>query len=168
MPIRSGLIVVLRLFAILLLLQIAGYMLAVAVTMPGSEDASRLPRIAVAAFLLIPFLLIFWGAAAIVDFLAPKPADIIPEGPMTEPSLQAIAFSAMGAFILFLALGQTIGWLSAWYYVSRVPGATADLLPVGDLPKAILGWVVGVYLLLGGPGLRQWIIGLRRAGLKDV
>jgi hypothetical protein len=49
-----------------------------------------------------------------------------------------------------------------------VPGASADLLPVGDLPKAILGWVVGVYLLLGGPGLRQWIIGLRRAGLKDV
>ena len=163
MPIRSGLIVVLRLFAILLLLQIAGYMLAVAVTMPGSEDASRLPQVAVAAFLLIPFLLIFWGAATIVDFLAPKPAEIVPEGPVTESGLQAIAFSAMGAFILFLALGQTIGWLSAWHYASRVPGA-ADLLPVGELPKTVLGWIVGVYLLLGGPGLRQWIVGLRRAG----
>lgn len=163
MPIRSGLIVVLRLFAILLLLQIAGYMLAVAVTMPGSEDASRLPQIAVVSFPLIPFLLIFWGAAAIVDFLAPKPTEVVPEGPVTESGLQAIAFSAMGAFILFLALGQTIGLLSAWHYASRVPAA-ADLFPVGELPKAILGWIVGVYLLLGGPGLRQWIVGLRRAG----
>lgn len=163
MPIRSGLIVVLRLFAILLLLQIAGYMLAVAVTMPGSEDASRLPQIAVTSFLLIPFLLIFWGSAAIVDFLAPKPTETVPEGPVTESGLQAIAFSAMGAFILFLALGQTIGLLSAWHYVSRVPGS-ADLFPVAELPKTLLGWIVGLYLLVGGPGLRQWIVGLRRAG----
>jgi hypothetical protein len=166
MPIRSGLIVVLRLFALLLLLQIAGYMLAVAATMPGSDDASRLPQIAIASFLLIPFLLIFWGAGAIVDFLAPRPDETIPEGPMTESGLQAIAFSAIGAFILFITLGQTIGLLSAWFFVSRVPG-TFDLFVVGDVPKALLGWIVGLYLLFGGPGLRQWIVSLRRAGQRD-
>lgn len=163
MPIRSGLIVVLRLFAILLLLQIAGYMLAVAATMPGSEDASRLPQIAITSFLLIPFLLIFWGSAAIVDFLAPKSTETVPEAPMTDSGLQAIAFSAVGAFILFLTLGETVGLLAAWHYVSRVPGA-GDAFPVGDLPKTLLGWVAGLYLLLGGPGLRQWIADLRRAG----
>lgn len=167
MPIRSGLIVVLRLFAILLLLQIAGYILAVAATMPGSEGASRLPQIAIASLLLIPFLLIFWGSAAIVDFLAPRAIETVPEGPVTESGLQAIAFSAMGAFILFLALGQTIGLLQAWHYVSEVPGA-ANLFPAGEVPKALLAWIVGLYLLLGGPGLRQWIAGLRRAGVKDV
>jgi hypothetical protein len=162
MPIRCGLIVVLRLFAILLLLQIAGYMLAVAATMPGSEDTSRLPQIAISSFLLIPFLLIFWGAAAIVDFLAPKSSEMIPEGPVTETGLQAIAFSAVGAFILFLALGDTIGLLAAWYYMRQMPG-TAGVFPTEQLPKALLDWIVGLYLLLGGPGLRQWIIGLRRA-----
>jgi hypothetical protein len=166
MPIRSGLIVVLRLFAILLPLQIASYMLAVAATMPGSEDASRLPLVAIASLLLIPFLLIFWGSAAIVDFLAPKSTETTPEGPVTESSLQAIAFSAMGAFILFLTLGQTIGLLAAWHYVSQLPGS-ASVFPMDDLPKMLLGWVVGVYLLVGGPGLRQWIIGLRRAGPKQ-
>ena len=163
MPIRSGLIVVLRLFAILLLLQILGYMLAVAATIPGAEDASRLPQIALASFLLIPFLLIFWGSAAIVDFLSPRSAETVPDGPVTESGLQAIAFSATGAFILFLALGQTIGLLSAWHYVSLVPGS-ANIFPVDELPKALLAWVVGLYLLVGGPGLRQWIVRLRRAG----
>ena len=131
--------------------------------MPGPEGASRLPQIAISSFLLIPFLLIFWGSAAIVDFLAPKSAETIPEGPVTEAGLQAIAFSAMGAFILFLAVGQTIGLLAAWHLLSQMPGS-ADAFPVGELPKTLLGWVVGLYLLLGGPGLRQWIVGLRRAG----
>lgn len=167
MPIRSGLIVVLRLFAILLLLQIAGYMLAVAATMPGAEDASRLPQIAISSLLLIPFLLIFWGSAAIVDFLAPKSTETVPDGPVTESGLQAIAFSALGAFILFLTLGETIGLLAAWHYVTQVPGS-ANMFPMGDVPKILLGWVVGVYLLVGGPGLRQWIINLRRAGPKDA
>lgn len=167
MPIRSGLIVVLRLFAILLLLQIVGYMLAVAATMPGSEDTSRLPQIAMASLLLIPFLLIFWGSAEIVDFLAPKSTETLPEGPVTESGLQAIAFSAIGAFILFLALGQTIGLLAAWHYVRETPGAE-NLYPFADLPKALLGWIVGIYLLLGGPGLRQWIVGLRRVGASDA
>jgi len=166
MPIRSGLIVVLRLFALLLLLQIAGYMLSVAATIPGSEDASRLPQIAMTSFLLIPFLLIFWGAGAIVDFLAPKPDEIVPDGPVTESGLQAIAFSAMGAFILFLALGQTIGLFMAWHYVRVIP-ASADFFPLGELPKTLLGWIVGLYLLVGGPGLRQLIVSLRRAGQRD-
>jgi ABC-type sulfate transport system permease component len=167
MPIRSGLIVVLRLFAILLLLQIAGYMLAVAATMPGSEDASRLPQIAMASLLLIPFLLIFWGSAEIIDFLTPKFTETVPEGPVNEAGLQAIAFSAIGAFIVFLALGESVGLLAAWHYVRQTPG-TESLFPFADLPKALLGWIVGIYLLLGGPGLRQWIIGLRRAGTNDV
>lgn len=165
MPIRSGLIVVLRLFALLLLLQIAGYMLAVAATTPGLEGALRLPQIAIASFLLIPFLLVFWGSAAIVDFLAPGSAETVPEGPVTESGLQAIAFSAMGAFILYLALGQTIGLLAAWHLLSQTPGS-AYVFPIGDLSKTLLDWVVGLYLLLGGPGLRQWIIGLRRARPK--
>lgn len=163
MPIRSGLIVVLRLFAILLLFQIAGYLLAVAATMPGSEGASRLPQIAIASFLLIPFLLIFWGSAAIVDFLAPGSAETLPEGPVTESGLQAIAFSAMGAFILYLTLTGAIGLLAAWHFVSQTPGA-ASAFPIEQVPQNLLGWVAGIYLLLGGPGLRQWLINLRSAG----
>ena len=73
----------------------------------------------------------------------------------------------MGAFILFLALGQTIGLLAAWHYVRATSGAT-DLFPFADLPRTLLGWIVGLYLLFGGPGLRQLIVGLRRAGAKDA
>lgn len=161
MPIRSGLIVLLRLFAILMLFQIAGYMLAVATTL-GQADASPLPQIAIASFLLIPFLLIFWSSGPIVDFLAPKPAEVVPEGPVTASDLQAIAFSAAGAFILYLALSHTIGLVAVWHFVSRAPGMPS--IPVPQLLQALLGWVVGIFLLLGGPGLRQWLAGLRRAG----
>lgn len=167
MPIRSGLIVVLRLFAILLLLQIAGYMLAVAAAIPGSNALSILPQVAIASFLLIPFLLIFWGSAEIIDFLAPKSTETLPEGPVTEAGLQAIAFSAIGAFILYMTLGQTVGLLAVWHYVHQTPGAE-NLFPFADLPKALLGWVAGIYLLLGGPGLRRWIVGLRRVGASDA
>jgi len=162
MPIRSGLIVVLRLFAILLLLQIGGYLLAVAATMPGSEGASRLPQIAIASFLLIPFLLIFWGSAEIVDFLAPRPDETVPESPVTEAGLQATVFSATGAFILYLTLTESIGLLAAWHYVRETPGAES-IYPIEKLPQNLLGWVIGIYLLLGGPGLRQWLSNLRRA-----
>ena len=162
MPIRSGLIVVLRLFAILLLFQIGGYLLAVAATIPGSEGASRLPQIALASFLLIPFLLIFWGSAAIVDFLAPGSTETVPEEPVTESSLQAIVFSALGAFILYLTLTEAIGLLAAWHYVSLTPGSEL-IYPVEKVPQNILGWVIGIYLLLGGSGLRQWLGNLRRA-----
>lgn len=162
MPIRSGLIVVLRLFAILLLLQIGGYLLALAAMMPGSEGASRLPQIAIASFLLIPFLLIFWGSSAIVDFLAPGSTETVPDGPVTESGLQAIAFSATGAFILYLTLSEAIGLFAAWHYVSQTGAESA--FPIEQVPKNLLGWVVGVYLLLGGSGLRQWLGNLRRAG----
>jgi hypothetical protein len=161
-PIRSGLIVLLRLFAILLLLQIAGYLLAVAATMPGSEGASKLPQIAIASFLLIPFLLIFWGSAAIVDFLAPGSAETMPETSVSETGLQAIASSALGAFILYLTLTETIGLLAAWHYV-RLTTGSESIYPVEKVPQNLLGWVVGIYLLLGGPGLRQWLGNLRRA-----
>ena len=100
MPMRSGLIVLLRIFAIGMLLQIAGYMIAVAATVATQAEISRLPQIAIASFLLVPFLLIFWCSGPIVDFLSPRSTEIIPEGPVTANQLQAVAFSAAGAFIL--------------------------------------------------------------------
>lgn len=161
MPIRSGLIVVLRLFAILLLFQIVGYMLVVAATF-GTGGTSPLPQIAMASLLLIPFLLIFWGSATIVDFLAPKASEIQPEGPVTASELQAIAFSAMGAFILYLALGRTVALLAVFHYTSQTPGMPP--LPASDLIEALLAWLVGIFLLLGGPGLREFLGRARRAG----
>lgn len=163
MPIRSGLIVVLRLFAILILFQIAGYLLSVA-AIAGQSEISHLPHIAIASLLLIPFMLVFWGSAAIVDFLAPKPTETLPEGRITASELQAIAFTTMGAFILYLTVTRSVGMLAAWHFVTQMPGAPP--FPVEEVPQNLLGWVVGLFLLLGGPGLRQWIMGLRRAGPK--
>jgi uncharacterized RDD family membrane protein YckC len=163
MPVRSGLIVVLKLFALLLLLQIGGYMLALLAAVPEAGTGSRLPQVAIAGLLLIPFLLIFWGASGIVSFLEPRPVERVPETAITQSALQAIAFSAVGAFILFLTLGQTIGLLAAWFYVASTPSA-ADLYPYGDLLRTALGWVAGVYLLLGGPGLRSFVVRLREVG----
>ena len=162
MPVRSGLIVMLRIFAIGMLLQITGYMLALAATVGGGANLSLLPQIAIASFLLIPFLLIFWCSGPIVDFFAPKPEELVPEGPLKGSELQAIAFSAAGAFILYLALGNTIGLIAVWHMAGTYPGETP--IPAAEALQAGLGWIVGLYLLVGGPGLRQWIIGLRHAG----
>lgn len=162
MPVRSGLIVILRIFAIAMLLQVVGYMIAVAATIATRAEITLLPQAAIASLLLIPFLLIFWSAGPIVDFLSPRSTETIPEGPVTASQLQAVAFSATGAFILYLALGNTIGLIAIWHMAGRYPGEVP--LPLAEALKAALGWTVGLYLLVGGPGLRQWIDGLRHAG----
>jgi len=164
MPIRSGLIVVLRLFAMLLILQILSYMYVVAVLFGRGQAAIPLPHIAMASLLLIPCLLIFFLSDAIIDFLAPKSSELRPEGPVTASELQAIAFSAMGAFILYLAFSETMGLLAAFHYASRMPGVPFDQTP--ELLKALAGWVVGIFLLLGGPGLRAFLVTVRRAGVQ--
>jgi len=164
MPIRSGLIVVLRLFAMLLILQVAAYIYVVVVMLGRGDQASLLPQIAMTSLLLIPLLLIFWCSDAIVDFLAPRSSELRPEGPVSASELQAIAFSAMGAFILYLAFGETMGLLAAFHYASQNPGMQLNQTP--ELLKTLAGWIVGIFLLLGGPGLRAFLDSARRAGAQ--
>lgn len=161
MPIRSGLIVVLRLFAVMILFQIVSYMLAAATSF-GLPGGAPLTQVAIISLLLIPALLIFWGAGAIVDFLAPKPSETVPEGAVTLSQLQAIAFSAAGAYIIYLALSHTVGVIAAWHFVRQSPGAGP--IPVAQLVQPVLSWAFGIYLLVGGPGLLQLVGALRRAG----
>ena len=165
MPIRSGLIVVLRLFAMLLIWQILAYMYVVAVLFGRGQQPIPLPHIAMASFLLIPCLLIFFLSDAIIDFLAPKSSELRPEGPVTASELQAIAFSAMGAFILYLAFGETLGLLAAFHYASQTPGMAWDSTP--ELFKPLAGWIVGTFLLLCGPGLRAFLTSVRQAGVSQ-
>ncbi|MBX9456391.1 MAG: hypothetical protein KL863_10435 [Rhizobium sp.] len=149
----------------MILFQIISYMLAAAVSF-GLPGGTPLAQVAITSFLLIPALLIFWGAGAIVDVLAPKPSETVPEGPVTLSQLQAIAFSAAGAYIIYLALNHTIGFIAAWHFVRQSPGAGP--IPVTQILQPVLSWVVGIYLLVGGPGLLQLVGAVRRAGPRDA
>ena len=80
MPIRSGLIVVMRLFAMLLILQVLAYIYVLAVIFGRGDSTLALPQIAMMSLLLIPTLLIFWCSDAIIDFLAPRSSELRPEG----------------------------------------------------------------------------------------
>ena len=55
-----------------------------------------------------------------------------------------------------------LGLIAIWHIAGGYPGEAR--LPIADALKTLLGWAVGLYLLVGGPGLRQWINGLRHAG----
>jgi hypothetical protein len=164
MPIRSGLIVVMRLFAMLLILQVLAYIYVLAVIFGRGDSTLALPQIAMMSLLLIPTLLIFWCSDAIIDFLAPRSSELRPEGPVSGSELQAIAFSAMGAFILYLAFGETIGMLATFHYAGQTPGMS--LVQAPELFKTLAGWIVGIFLLLGGPGLRAFLVTARRAGTQ--
>ena len=71
----------------------------------------------------------------------------------------------MGAFILYLAFGETIGMLATFHYAGQTPGMS--LVQAPELFKTLAGWIVGIFLLLGGPGLRAFLVTARRAGTQN-
>jgi hypothetical protein len=122
--------------------------------------AFRLTSAAIVCLIFIPLLLIYWSAGWIVDFMTPKAEEALPETKIGIDDVQAIAFSAVGAFILFIAVRETIGLLSI---LPRLSVADEAYI-VQNALRAAAAWVVGLYLLIGAPQVRRWIGSMRRAG----
>jgi hypothetical protein len=159
MTIRSGIIVILRIFAIFMAFQVVSFMLVIAATSPDNLGMT-LAKVAGYALILVPCLGIAFGAEGIVDFLTPKAGETYPEGPVTSADIQAIGFSMLGAYLLYSALRETISVL----FLLQAQAQNSYLAPPLDtMMHAVLGWIVGFYFLLGAPALRRWIVLLRRA-----
>jgi hypothetical protein len=158
MTIRSGIIVIIRMFAIFMAFQVVGFMLMIAATAPDGASMV-LAKVAGYALILLPCLGIAFGANGIVDFLSPESGEIYPEGPVTQSDLQAIGFSLLGAYILYTAIGHTISMLFLLQNMSH--GALPP--PADFIVQTLFAWIVGFYFLLGAPALRRWINSLRRA-----
>jgi hypothetical protein len=159
MAIRSGIIVILRIFGIFMIFQVVSYSLAIAATGTYETHTLLIAAVATYSLILLPCLAIIWGASGIVDFLSPRSEETYPEGPVTFSDLQAIGFSLLGAYLLYSALRETLGALLLLQTMDK----SGTPPPVDLVVKAILGWVVGFYFLLGAPALRRWITHLRRA-----
>lgn len=156
MTIRSGLVVLIKCFMILLAFQLLMWLVA-------SLGAADIPLrfIAAAAIILVPLMLVYWLAEAVVDLMTPKSNDVLVETPVQFDDLQAIGFSAVGAFILYSAIQQSI-YVIIFLWQNQTTGI---LLPVpSDLySKPIISWIVGGYLLVGAPAIRRGIGAMRRA-----
>ena len=159
MPIRSGLIVAIKIIMLALGFNAALVMLTIAgaVDMPG---LSKVVGLSATCLVFVPILLIFWGAAWIVDILTPGSQETIPQSAIYLEDLQSIAFSAVGAYIIFDAIRGSVFFLALIQNKDLLPSISIPGSPLNPL----IGWIVGIYLLIGAPGLRQWLGSLRRAG----
>jgi hypothetical protein len=156
MTIRSGMVVLIRCCMLLFGVEIVLWLV-------GTLIAANIPLSFVAAgsLALIPLLLVYWLAETIVDLMTPKSNETFAEPSVRLDDLQAIAFSAVGIYILYNAVRQTIALVgSLWISTSSVSQITLPLdLTVGP----VASWLIGLYLLIGAPQLRRWLAHLRRA-----
>jgi hypothetical protein len=165
MAIRSGIIVIIRMFAIFMAFQVVSFSLAIAATGKHETLQLMLAAVAVYALILLPCLAIAWGAPGIVDFLSPRSGETYPEGSVTTADLQAIGFSLVGAYILYGAMRETLSALFLLQTIAENSGLALPTelgSPIDLIVRAVLGWIVGFYFLLGAPALRRWIGNLRR------
>jgi hypothetical protein len=156
MTIRSGLIVLIRCFMLLFGVEVVLWMI-------GTLIAANIPLsfVAAASLALIPILLVYWLAGVIVDVMTPKSNETFAEPSIRLGDLQAIGFSMVGIYILYNAVRQTIALVgNLWISTSSVSQITLPLdLTVGP----VASWLIGLYLLIGAPQLRRWLVSLRRA-----
>jgi hypothetical protein len=157
MTIRSGLAVLIKCFMIVLGMELGMWVI-------GSLGMTTIPLriIAIATIAFIPLLLVFWWAEAIIDYLTPRSDRPHAEAPLKRDDLQAIAFSAVGAYILYNAIHQSL-YLILYFWQSQVSGALPPM-PPDTYIKPIISWLVGGYLLFGAPTVARLIGDLRRTG----
>jgi len=156
MTIRSGLVVLIRCFMIVIGFELLMWFV-------GALTGATIPLrfVAMAALFLVPLILIFWFAEACVDLMTPKSNEILANTPVRPDDLQAIAFSVVGAFILYSAVRQTI-YLIVFLWQNQTRGVSLHIPP--DLySNPIISWLIGGYLLVGAPAIRRWIGQIRRA-----
>jgi hypothetical protein len=155
MTIRSGLVVLLKSFVIVLCFQVALWLV-------GSIVAGKVPFrfLAITALIFIPLILTYWFAEAAVDAMTPKSNEVLAEPSVRFGDLQSIAFSTVGAYILFTAIRETI-YLILFFWQSQV--AVGLQAPPEIYINPIVSWLIGLYLLVGAPQLRRWLTSLRRA-----
>jgi hypothetical protein len=160
MTIRSGLIVLIRCFAVLGLFQALLY--GIGLSSIRNSDFTVAVDLLIfgvlgSVFLLLVLLYLFAGA--VVDRMTPKSNELYAETGVKPQDLQAIAFSTLGAYILYLALRDTIGTLTV---LRGMPNLNFDLARLVLIP--LVSWIIGIYLLIGAPAVRRWIGRMRRAG----
>jgi hypothetical protein len=155
MTIRSGLVVLLKCFMILLGFELALWLI-------GAAVVGQIPKafIAMASLALVPLMLVYWFAEVAVDLMTPKSNEILADTPIRFGDLQSIAFSALGAYITYNAVHQTL-YLMLFLWQNDVLGGLT--MPIDIYANPIVSWIVGLYLLVGAPQLRRWLVSLRRA-----
>ena len=156
MTIRSGLVVLIRCFMIGIGFELLMWFVG---TLTGAIIPLRF--VAMAALFFVPLMLVFWFAEACIDLMTPKSNEILANTPVKSDDLQAIAFSAVGAFILYSAVRQTI-YLIVFLWQNQTSGVSLPI-PPDFYSNPIISWLIGGYLLVGAPAIRRWIGQIRRA-----
>lgn len=160
MTIRSGLVVLMRTAAILLAFQVATWVIGV-IAAPSVAPESKFEQMAAISLLFLPCLLILLFAEPLVNLLTPKAAEWLAE-PETKPDdIQAIILSGVGVYVLYHAIRDTIFLIVALQQLSQFTTSTPLTADYYLLP--LIGWPLGLYLLIGAPALRRFLGQLRRA-----
>jgi len=158
MTIRSGLVVLVKALMLLLAFELIMRLIDV-----STGTTVRWSFLAAGALVFIPLLLIYWSAEAIVDHMTPKSNEILVETPLKSDDLQAIVFSATGAYVLVTAIRETI-YLMVFLFQTQPRALVVPIpIPAHLYLTPIANWLFGLYLLIGAPTLRRWLGNIRRA-----
>jgi hypothetical protein len=164
MTLRTGTIVFLRCLMISEFFYVLNSMAGVfAMYRYGTLD-QKLSQCAAYTVLLVPALIVFLTADYWVDLMTPKSDEVLAPTTITLSDLQAIAFSAVGAYILYWAMKETIALLLDIEAISALnsQGGIVRQVQAKDWLLPLLSWPFGFYLLIGAPMVRQWLGQLRR------
>lgn len=158
MTIRSGLVVLVKTLMLLLALELIMRLIDV-----SAGTTVRWSFITAGTLLFIPLMLIYWLAEAIVDHMTPKSNETFAETPLKFDDLQAIVFSATGAYVLVTAMRETI-YLMDFLFQTQPRALEIPIpIPAHLYLTPIANWLFGFYLLIGAPVLRRWLANIRRA-----
>ncbi|MDB5522898.1 MAG: hypothetical protein JWM58_661 [Rhizobium sp.] len=163
MTIRSGIIVLIRCFSILTFIQLPAWAPAIInIGVDQLAPSSKLIIFAILAVVILLLVLIYAFAGVIFDMMTPKSNELYPEAGIRTDDLQAIAFSTLGAYVLYVAVRDTMAFLTIFQSSQQITFQNFHLTDYAIKPLA--SWIIGFYLLLGAPQIRRWIGRLRRAG----
>ncbi len=157
MPIRSGLVVVLRVIILLFLFNELSWLVP-------SIFLGNISKLAgfmgISALFMATSLAGYWLSPAIIDKMMPAGESVSGASPVTVDTIRSVAFSAVGIYIVYIAITQTVSILLAMIEVHS--GGYTSYIP--SMAGAAISWCFGLSLLLGSRTIVTLLKKLRNAG----
>jgi hypothetical protein len=165
MPLRSIVIIVLRLFILSWLLQaIAMYTSAALAPLPHERTFELFLSLYGPASLFLVIAVGLWLIAPFVARIVSRGADsTMAVGSLSRPDLYSFAFVFLGLYFVLSSIADTINWI---HYFATVSAKPDDLNPriqnLYQLTKPLMTFAVGLICLLGAPRWTKRVVAYER------
>ena len=132
----------------------------------SSEETLYLYFVPLALYVLIA-LFLWFGAARLARHVAPQTSASTESGSVASTEIQAIAFAAVGLFVLLGAIPELGVGLYRYANLDDLEGRFSSAFGTGDHVTAlVIRLILGLLLVFNARGLSAMLIRLRKPGSK--